>query len=145
MLNYEAMAKEFCKNTETKVKINFKEKRFDPWNSKDRKYWHNIYRVTIKRHGKQFSFDFTDSIYNTENGILPTEYDILACLQKYEVGDFEEFCSDFGYDVWAEYPEEATKEGYNKEHYKIWKAVTKEYNNVIKLFDNVMEELEEIV
>ena len=146
MMNYEAMAKEFCKNTETKVNIKFKEQRFNPWNESDyRKNWvHNIYRVTIKRNGKQFSFDFTDSKHNTDNGILPTEYDVLACLTKYEVGNFEEFCSEFGYDVWAEYPEDATKEGYNKENYKTWKAVTKEYNNVIRLFGDVMEDLAEI-
>jgi len=27
--------------------------------------------------------------------IAPTLYDVLTCLQKYEVGTFEDFCSDF--------------------------------------------------
>lgn len=28
----------------------------------------------------------------------PTAYDVLACVQKYPLGSFEEFCNDFGYD-----------------------------------------------
>lgn len=28
---------------------------------------------------------------------LPTAYDLLACLQKYDPGTFREFCSGFGY------------------------------------------------
>lgn len=146
MSEYLAMAKEFLKSTGTTVKINFKEKRLNPWNETDcRKNWlHNIYRVTIKRNNKQFSFDFTDSKRNTDNNIKPNEYDVLACLQKYEIGSFEYFCSEFGYEMWAEYPEEATKEGYNKKNYKTYKAVEKEYNNVIRLFEDCMEELSEI-
>lgn len=28
----------------------------------------------------------------------PTAYDVLACLQKSDVGSFNDFCADFGYD-----------------------------------------------
>ncbi len=31
--------------------------------------------------------------------VHPTAYDILACLTKYEVGTFDDFCSNFGYDT----------------------------------------------
>jgi hypothetical protein len=31
--------------------------------------------------------------------IEPTMYDILANIQKYDVGTHEDFCSDFGYDA----------------------------------------------
>ena len=66
-------------------------------------------------------------------GIPPTNYSILSCLQKYEVGTFEDFCSKFGYDE-----DSRTSE-------KIYKAVCKEYNNVCKIWnDEEIEELQEI-
>ncbi len=60
--------------------------------------------------------------------IAPTLYDVLACLQKYEVGTFEDFCSDFGYDL-----DSRTAK-------KTYKAVVKEYDKMCSLFNN--EELE---
>lgn len=141
MLNYEAMAKEFCEKTGTEVIINYKEKKLNPWNETNyRKNWvHDIYRVTIKRNGKKYSFDFTQSKNGTDNGEKPTAYDILTCLQKYEVGTFEDFCNEFGYEL---YNEEYT--GYNRKSQKTYNAVVKEYNNVMRLFEDVIEELIEI-
>lgn len=64
---------------------------------------------------------------------VPNEYDILACLQKYDVGTFENFCSEFGYDEdsrWAE---------------RIYLAVIKEYKDLTRIFtEEQMEELREI-
>jgi hypothetical protein len=66
-------------------------------------------------------------------GETPTSYDVLTCLQKYDVGSFEDFCSDFGYD------EDSRKAE------KIYKAVCKEYENICKLWsDEEIEELQEI-
>ena len=141
MLNYEAMAKEFCEKTGTEVIIKYKEKKLNPWNVEGyRKNWvHDIYRVTIKRNGEKYSFDFTQSKNGTDNGEEPTAYDILTCLQKYEVGTFEDFCNDFGYEL---YNEEYT--GYNRKSQRTYNAVVKEYNNVIRLFEDVIDELAEI-
>lgn len=138
---YDLAVKEFCEATGTKVIIKFKEKKLNPWNASDcqANWLHNIYKVTIKRNGKQFTFDFTDSKHNTDNGKTPTEYDIMACLTKYDVGTFEDFCNEFGYEL---YDEEYT--GYNKKNYKTYKAVVKEYKNVLKLFYDVMDEFCEI-
>ena len=138
--------KEFLKKTGTTVEINFKEKKLNPWNSTDyTKNWlHDIYIVTIKRNQKQFSFNFTNSKHNTDNNIKPTEYDVLACLQKYEVGTFEDFCLEFGYEMYPEYPEIGNKFGYNTKTYKTFEAVEKEYNKVFKLFGDCMDELREI-
>lgn len=61
-------------------------------------------------------------------GEAPTLYDVLACLQKYDVGTFEDFCSDFGYDT-----DSRTAE-------KTYKAVVKEYDKMCSLFND--EELE---
>jgi len=58
----------------------------------------------------------------------PALYSVLACLQKYDVGSFEDFCSDFGYDE-----DSRTAE-------KTYKAVLKEWEAMERLFNN--EELE---
>ena len=66
-------------------------------------------------------------------GIPPTNYSILSCLQKNEVGTFEDFCGEFGYSE-----DSRTAE-------KIYKTVCKEYNNVCKIWnDEEIEELQEI-
>ena len=64
----------------------------------------------------------------------PTEYDILACLTKYDPRTFEEFCCEYGYD---EDSKTATK---------IYIATVKEYKQLEKIFTTEqMEELREII
>lgn len=62
----------------------------------------------------------------------PTAYDILACLNKHEVGSLSDFCGDFGYD---EDSKKATE---------IYLAVMEEGTNINRLFSDVLEELQEI-
>lgn len=63
----------------------------------------------------------------------PSDYSILACLQKYDVGTFEDFCGDFGYDTDSRKAE------------KIYFAVQKEYSELVRLFtEEELEELREI-
>lgn len=65
--------------------------------------------------------------------IPPTEYDVLACLTKYDPETFEDFCSVFGYD------EDSRKAE------RIYEAVKEEYQNVAMLWnDSEIEELQEI-
>lgn len=54
--------------------------------------------------------------------IEPSLYDVISCLQKYEVGTFEDFCSDFGYDEDSRQAE------------KTYNAVVKEYEGLSNLF-----------
>ena len=61
-------------------------------------------------------------------GKEPELYDILTCLTKYEVGRFEDFCSEFGYDEDSRSAE------------KTYNAVVKEYESMCRLFSD--EELE---
>lgn len=66
-------------------------------------------------------------------GIPPTNSSILSCLQKYEVGTFEDFCSEFDY----------SEDSIAAE--KTYKAVCKEYDNVCKIWnDSEIKELQEI-
>ena len=57
-----------------------------------------------------------------KNIIAPTAYDVLSCLTKYDCGDFENFCSECGYDVDS------------RKAYKTYKAVKREWENVKKLW-----------
>lgn len=65
----------------------------------------NIYRVTITNRGRQASFKFGDSIANTQNGGTLDDYSVLACVKgdyyytKERFPTFEDFASEFGYDV----------------------------------------------
>lgn len=64
---------------------------------------------------------------------VPNEYDVLACLEKYDVGTFEDFCSELGYDE-----DSRTAE-------RIYIAVIKEYKDLTRIFtEKQMEELNEI-
>ena len=64
-----------------------------------------------------------------------TPYDVLACLQKYPCDDYEDFCNDYGFDIYDDF-----EGGYNKQSRKIWKACVNEYAKVEKLFSE--EELD---
>ncbi len=64
---------------------------------------------------------------------LPTAYDVLACVQKYNPGTFEDFCDEFGYDTDS------------KKADKTYNGVVQEYLQICGLFvENEMEELREI-
>lgn len=62
----------------------------------------------------------------------PTNYDILACLTKYDPEDFENFCFSFGYDEDSKTAE------------KTFLAVNKEWHAVNNMFSDLLEELQEI-
>jgi hypothetical protein len=63
----------------------------------------------------------------------PTAYDLLTCLTKYEVGTFDDFCANFGYDTDSRKAE------------KTYKAVCEEYKKVCCIFsDDELTELQEI-
>lgn len=85
-----------------------------------------VFKIQLKKDGKQYSFYFGQSIAEGSNE--PTLYSVLACLQKYDVGSFEDFCGEFGYDEDSRQAE------------RIYKAVTKEFKNMQRLF--TCEELE---
>lgn len=66
-------------------------------------------------------------------GQKPTAYDVLACITKYDPIDFENFCSEYGYDT----DSVSAK--------RTFEAVDKEYVQVVKFFsESEIEELQEI-
>ena len=97
------------------------------------KYFHDdkesrhIFKLRLQRGRKSYTFKFGQSI--AAGAEEPTMYDVLACVQKYDVGSFEDFCGEFGYDT-----DSRTAE-------RIYKAVCKEYEAMCRLFteDELME------
>ena len=79
-----------------------------------------VFKCKLKRGKKSFTFNFGQSIFNGSQE--PAIYDVLTCLQKYDVGTFENFCDEFGY----------TNDSRKAE--RIYKAVVKEFNNMSRLF-----------
>lgn len=131
MNKYDLQSKHFLEATETSCKITYVSTEINPlW---DDNAYRRKYHVTLSNANGKMCFYFWDSIYNKEHGIAPREYDILACLEKYDVGTLEDFCDEFGYD-----PSE-------RKVRKIYKACVKEYENLCRIFtEEQMEMLREI-
>lgn len=74
--------------------------------------------------------------FNTEQAetiVHPSAYDVLTCLTKSDPGDFENFCSEYGYDTDS------------RSAMRTYKSVRKEWQNVSKLFSETeIEQLQEI-
>lgn len=171
---YTKQADKFLTDTNTTVKIEYLKhgKHFDDDQTRD------IYKITISRSGRKFSFEFGNSIVDSgiiavlydkrldgklfkHNGkiatlaqnlvdakyrswnlknckaltprVSPSSYSVLACLTKYDCGTFENFCSEFGYDIDS------------RKAKKVYKAVCKEWKNVQSIWtDDEIEQLQEI-
>ena len=136
MSEYKKMAEDFLKKHNAKMTFERIGKIRDPLGSGSNNV-HNQYEVTIRRNGKHFTFTFTDSAWNTEKGIAPSEYDVLACLGKYEPDeDILDFANEFGYEIHC-------KEDFNRVK-RIHSGCKREYNGMVRLFGDCMEELREI-
>lgn len=91
----------------------------------------SVFKFKLTRKGKSYTFEYGQSIMKKNSS--PTMYDVLSCLQKYDVGTFEDFCGNFGYD------EDSRKAE------KTYKAVKKEFKAMERLFTpEILEEMQEI-
>lgn len=152
MNEYIKQATEFLQKTHAKMKIEYVGLAVNKeWKEKEKRC---LYEITLTSPRGSMTFDFWDSIRNTEirtmpfdaynvqankelaakkKAAVPSAYDVLACLQKYDPGTFEDFCSDCGYDEDSRAAE------------RIYFAVQKEYTQLARLFTpEQMEELAEI-
>lgn len=124
---YNEAAQLFCNETDTKIYTYFKGWAVNKlWKEN---FLRPKYTVIIKRRDKKFQITFWSGVNNREI----TKYDILTALQKYNCFDYDTFCSDYGL------------EEYNKQSRKVWKLSYREYENVLNLFSDVMDELREII
>lgn len=149
MSEYTEQAEKFCKDTGTTIVFEllqaFKDDALKPVKVAGVSYplYRDKFNVKITRKTKEFtrmeSFEFTNSAYVSKPGIKgnykrpqPKAYDILACLEKNGADSFKEFCSNFGYD-------EDSRKALNT-----YLLVQEEYQKVLGLFHDVMEQLQEI-
>ena len=145
MSEYVKQAKDFLASCNATMKMMYlgKEANENWGDTKER----DTYMANIVTPMGNMQVKFYDSIKNTRDNIdreytnrprkRPTEYDILACLQKYDVGDIEDFIDEFGYEI--------KKKGDLKRIMNTYDAVVKEYNDIRRCFtEEQIEAMQEI-
>jgi hypothetical protein len=126
---YTKQANDFMEKTGTTMKATYvKHDRYFA----DDKESRDIYRITLKRNGDKYTFRFGQSIVNSNGDTPPTPYDVLASITKNDPESFENFCSEYGYDTDS------------RKALKAFHAVEKEWENVDRLFNDVINELQDI-
>ena len=126
--SYQQQAIDFAEQYNLKLSIGQPTYK-DHWNDGQIRW---VFPCKLSRNGKSYSFKFGQSIAAGKE--KPTMYDILACMTKSDVGSYEDFCSEFGYDK-------------SRSAYSTYLAVCREYEGMCRLFDNsetIFEELQEI-
>lgn len=130
MTEYEKNAIELSKkyNIEKKV-LDVECKKYFPEDKEKR----DVYTIKLSSPFHSYTFTYGDSIVNTRENLtnrirkVPSFYDILACVQKYEVDDnIDDFISEYGYTI--DYGIQNLIDLHN--------AVKLEYRNFSKLFEN---------
>lgn len=137
---YTKRAAEFCEKTSTNIFAEYSGQAVPQWDGEK----HNHFKIKIERGRRYFTIDFYDSLANTEkyipaeNGFFPlrgypSAYDIITCLQKFDVGTFANFCAEFGCDEDSRSAE------------RIYNECKRQFENMERLFtDEEIEELREI-
>lgn len=145
MSEYVKQAKDFLASCNATMKMMYLGKEMnDNWNETRER---DTYMVNIVTPMSNMQIKFWDSINNTIDNAnktsigrsrkYPTEYDILSCLQKYDVGDIEDFIWEFGYEI--------KKKGDLKRIMNTYDAVVKEYNDIRRCFtEEQIEAMREI-
>ena len=141
---YETEARDFMTRNNIEMSITFKDREVNRiWNEIVKRNRYSVY-IQNTDTDEAMRVIFWDSIYDTEHNVTPTCYDILACLTKYDPGEYEEFCSEFGYET--EIENQFGRFTRNETAYKIWRACCDEWRNVKRVFGEgeILEELREI-
>lgn len=123
MSEYTEKADQFLKEHGISFSVLMKADRCPMWCKGDCVHG-DRYLVTFKRNStkQKFSLSFWNSVNDMHAGKAPTAYDVLAAIQKYDPGDFKEFCGEFGYSTDS------------VEAHNVHKAVVKEWQKAAKFF-----------
>ncbi len=141
MSEYTKQAKEFLNKYNISIAVKFLKNDYHFSDDKEKRDIFYITFTSVMEENKPcidrkpFSLTFGHSIANsTGKGTKkPTSYDVLACITKSDPGSFEDFCSEFGYNIDSRKAE------------KIYKSVVEEYEHVNNFFtETEIEELQEI-
>lgn len=136
MTDYELKAKEFLAKCNATMEITFIGKERHPnWDEREAR---NKYKFVITTPLGTMTDFFWDSIYSTQKGIFEVcEYNIIACLERWDVGTIDDFVSEFGYEVhcWDDV----------KRIERTYQAVINQYNKLCEIFTpEQMEWIKEI-
>jgi len=127
-MNYQEQANKFAALHNITLNINSCDYKQHFADDKECRY---VFNCTLKCNNKKYTFNFGQSIAAVDTE--PTMYDVLTCLEKYEVGTFDDFCSNYGYD------NDSIKA------HKTYKAVAREYKNMLRVFGvEILEQMQEI-
>jgi len=138
MTEYQRQAEDFLARSGTTMKITRDgDVRGFPFDKSDH-HMHEKYLISMRRGCRSYEFPFYDCAANFHTNKRPTAYDVLSCLEKYEVpSDDWDFAHEFGYDI-------HDKESFNRVS-KIRKACEEQYAALYLMFgDQWMEELRQI-
>lgn len=122
MNEYVQQAKDFLESCNATMEIKYAGLAIPRWDTKP----HASYHCLIETPKGSMGVLFYASTMSSQKGEFPTEYDILSCLQTYEVGDIEDFIFDFGYEI--------KKRGDLKRIQDTYNAVVREYQDVCRCF-----------
>jgi hypothetical protein len=129
---YDKQAQDFLDKTGTTFKAEYLTfARYFPGDTENRA----IYLITLRRGFKMESFRFGQSIVNSRKGLAPTPYEFLACLTTNPPGTFDNFCDEYGYSQQA---------NLLVQNRKIYRDVCNEFQKVKTLFEDVLDDLQEI-
>lgn len=103
-----------------KIRIHLSDTKSAPWDDKGEFRHH--YRVTLRGPGGSYTFDFWGSIQDAMDGKQAKPYDVLACLEWYASEDYQDFCSEFGYETDS------------RKAYQTWKACTAQRRSLERIF-----------
>ena len=137
MTDYQQQALDFLKEAEATMTItrNGSVDGF-PFDDKDT-LPHRRYKVTIERNGSSYTFPFYGSYADWQKDRDPNEYDILACVEKYDVGTMADFVEEFGYKI-------VDRKSFLRVE-KIWTRCKDQYRSLKTMFGpELMEKLCEI-
>lgn len=130
MSKYDDQAEKFMEETGTTMDVRWVDTaKYFPGDKEER----DIYEIKLSRGFKSYKFRYGQSLNKTGTGQEPSEYDVLSCLTKSDPGTFEQFCSDYGYDTDS------------RRALGTWRNVRREWEQVRRLFEDVLEKLREIV
>lgn len=130
-MNYQQQAIDFANKVGLKLSVKYHS--FGKYFGEDDQPRH-IFQCAIRRGGKSYGFKFGQSI--AKGSTEPTMYDVLACLTKYDPYSFEDFCSEYGYEIYDREDK--------RRYFKIYNSVAKEWKGVDRVLGDVIEELREI-
>jgi len=133
-MDYQKQANDFAAKYGVKLEVVNEHYGFHFHDDKQKRH---VFEMELSRNGKSYTFAFGQSIANA--GEVPTMYDVLACLTKYDVGSFADFCADYGYN-------DLPLSEYDRDYEinALYEAVREEFEEVQRLFGDVIEELQEI-